>query len=63
MKFADIHDLTVEELRKRERSMAEELFELKMKHSLGQLSNPLQIRGVRRDISRVKTALTVKLAR
>jgi large subunit ribosomal protein L29 len=63
MKFADIRDLTVEELRKREKQMNEELFEMKMKHSLGQLSNPLQIRHLRKDCSRIKTALSANLAR
>ena len=62
MKFNDIKDLTVEELRKRQKGMSEELFELKMKHSLGQVANPLQIRSVRKDIARVKTALNAKLA-
>jgi large subunit ribosomal protein L29 len=63
MKFTEIRDLTVEELRKRQKTMSEEMFELKMKHTLGQLSNPLQIRQIRRDLARVKTALTAKLAR
>jgi large subunit ribosomal protein L29 len=63
MKFVDIKDLTVEELRKREKTMSVELFDMRMKHSLGQVGNPLLIRGLRRDISRVKTALTSKLAR
>jgi len=62
MKFKEISDLTVEELRKREKSMSEELFETKMKHSLGQVSNPLKIRDVRRDIARIKTALADKLS-
>ena len=63
MKFSEISDLTVEELRKRELAMSEELFETKIKHSLGQVNNPLKIRELRRDIARVKTALSVKLAR
>lgn len=63
MKFSDVRDLTVEELRKREKAVRTELFELKMKHSLGQVSNPLQVRSLRRDVSRIKTALTAKLAR
>jgi large subunit ribosomal protein L29 len=63
MKFTEIRDLTVEELRKRQKTMSEEMFELKMKHTLGQISNPLQIRQIRRDLARVKTALTAKLAR
>lgn len=63
MKFSDVRDLTVEELRKREKAIRVELFELKMKHSVGQVGNPLQIRLLRRDVSRVKTAISAKLAR
>ncbi|MCB0363875.1 MAG: 50S ribosomal protein L29 [Bdellovibrionaceae bacterium] len=62
MKFADIRDLTVEELRKRLGQMREELFELNMKHSLGQVASPVSIRDLRRDIARVQTALSMKLA-
>ncbi|OFZ11229.1 MAG: 50S ribosomal protein L29 [Bdellovibrionales bacterium RBG_16_40_8] len=63
MKFIDIRDLTVEELRKREKSIIEESFDLRMKHSLGQVGNPLQIRSLRRDRARIRTALAAKLAR
>ncbi len=63
MKFSDVRDLTVAELRSREKTTRDELFELKMKHSLGQVGNPLQIRSLRRDIAKVKTALNAKLAR
>ncbi|MCB0342942.1 MAG: 50S ribosomal protein L29 [Pseudobdellovibrionaceae bacterium] len=62
MDYSDIKDLTVEELTKRQKNTREELFELKMKHSLGQLANPLEIRGKRRDVARIKTALHAKLS-
>ncbi|MBK8203725.1 MAG: 50S ribosomal protein L29 [Bdellovibrionales bacterium] len=62
MKFADIRDLTVEELRKRLGQMRDEHFSLKMKHSLGQVASPVSIRVLRRDIARVQTALNIKLA-
>ncbi len=62
MKFSEIKDLTVEELRKRMKAMREELFESTMKHSLGQLANPVSIRVKRKDIARVQTALNAKLA-
>jgi large subunit ribosomal protein L29 len=61
MKFAEIKDMTVDELRKKEKAMRTELFDTSMKHTLGQVTNPLQIRGLRRDIARVKTALSAKL--
>ena len=62
MKFADICNLTVEELRKRLAQMREELFELNMKHSLGQVASPISLRDLRKDIARVQTALSKKLA-
>ncbi|MEZ4873349.1 MAG: 50S ribosomal protein L29 [Bdellovibrionales bacterium] len=62
MKFAEIKDLTVEELRKRQSSLKEELFETSMKHKLGQVGSPMDVRKVRRDIARVKTALNQKLS-
>ena len=62
MKYSEIKDLTVEELRKRHVAMREEMFEMKMKHSLGQLADPVAIRYKRRDLARVQTALNTKLA-
>jgi large subunit ribosomal protein L29 len=61
MEFSDIKDLTVEELRKRQSSLRGELVELKLKHSMGQVANPLEIRSRRRDVARIKTALSLKL--
>jgi large subunit ribosomal protein L29 len=61
MKFGDIKDLTSTELRKRVVSMREELFEARMKHTLGQLGSPVEIRKKRKDLARVKTALQMKL--
>jgi large subunit ribosomal protein L29 len=62
MKFTEIKDLTVEELRVRQQQLREELFSLKMKHSLGQVNNPVEIRSKRRDLARVLTAMTAKLS-
>lgn len=61
MKFLDIKDLTSSELHKRVVQLREELFEARMKHSLGQLGSPLDIRKKRRDMARLKTALEMKL--
>ncbi|MCB0393098.1 MAG: 50S ribosomal protein L29 [Bdellovibrionales bacterium] len=60
MKYKDIEGLTVEEIKKRVRESSEELFNMKMKNTLGQLGNPLQIRTLRRDVARFKTALNQK---
>lgn len=63
MKFQEIKDLTVEELRKKMVGTREELFEVTMKHSLGQVASPIEIRNKRRDLARMYTALNVKLKR
>lgn len=60
MKFTDIKDLAETELLKKQKSLAGDLFELKMKNELGQLGNPLKIRSLRRELARVKTALAAK---
>lgn len=60
MKFEDVSGLSIEELRKKSLELTKSLFEMKIKNSLGQLGNPLEIRFVRRDIARVKTAINQK---
>ena len=60
MKYSEIENLTVEELRNKRREIKEELFESKMKNTLGQLTNPLSIRLKRRDIAKIETALSQK---
>ena len=61
MKFTEIKELTSTELRKRVVQLREELFEARMKHTLGQLGNPIDIRDKRKDLARLKTALHFKL--
>lgn len=61
MKFEEIKELTSNELRKRTITLREELFEARMKHTLGQLGNPIEIRDKRKDLARLKTALQFKL--
>lgn len=63
MKFNEIKDLTVEELRKRLATKKTDLFEIRMKHCLGQVTNPLEIRTTRRDIAKVHTALSQKMSK
>lgn len=61
MKYTDIKDLTVDELRKRESGLRNELTLARMKGKMGQLASPIEIRHKRRDIARIKTALASKL--
>ena len=57
MKVKEIRDLSAEEIAKKVDSWEEELFNLRFQARMGQLSNPLQLRMVRRDIARAKTVL------
>lgn len=63
MKFTEVSDLTSSELRKRVTQVRAEIFESRMKHSLGQLGNPVEIRAKRRDLARLMTALHMKLGK
>ncbi len=62
MKMKEIKGFSVEELNKKLKGLRAEMFEAKMKNELGQLGNPIEVRKTRRDIARVQTALTQKLA-
>ena len=61
MKFVDVQELTSTELRKRVITLREELFASRMKHTLGQLASPVEIRYKRKDLARLMTALQKKL--
>jgi large subunit ribosomal protein L29 len=63
MKFTEVKDLSVTELKKKRASLSEELFQARIKNSIGQLANPLVIRDLRRNIARINTAIVKKVAR
>lgn len=53
-----IKDMTVGEVEQRIEEMKKELFNLRFRNSMRQLDNPLSIRYLRRDLARLKTALS-----
>ncbi len=57
MKYTDIKGMSVAELKKKKVSITQDLFDMKIKNQLGQLSNPVQIRETRKDLARINTAL------
>ncbi|WP_413290359.1 50S ribosomal protein L29 [Bdellovibrio sp. HCB337] len=63
MKFTEIKDLSVVELKKKRAGLSEELFQARIKNTIGQLSNPIEIRNLRRDIAKINTAIVKKVAR
>lgn len=57
MKAAELREQTVEELRDREKELAEKLFALRLQKVTGQLESPAKVREARRDLARVLTVL------
>lgn len=63
MKYADISGLSEKELAKKSKELNEQIFEARMKNALGQLTNPMTIRVMRRDLARYETARTTLRAK
>ncbi len=60
MKFKDVKGLPPKEITKKATELKKDLFEMKIKNSLGQLNNPVQIREARKNVARLLTALNAK---
>jgi large subunit ribosomal protein L29 len=60
MKAAEIRELTMDDLRAREKELDDQLFRLRIQKSMGQLEAPAKVAGVRRDLARIKTILREK---
>ena len=56
-KAADIRDLSDEEIREQIAQKQEELFRLRFRGATQQLENPALIKGLRRDVARMRTIL------
>jgi len=57
MKAEKVRNLTDAELAHQERDLADQLFKLKFQLNMGQTESLKKIRGLRKDIARVKTIL------
>jgi len=60
VKAEKIREMSVDNLRGKEKELQEQLFKLRFQKSIGQLDNALKLRETRRDIARVKTVLKEK---
>jgi large subunit ribosomal protein L29 len=60
MNAVEMRELDVEGLRSRAQELDDQLFRMRVQKSLGQLESPGLIRGVRRELARVKTILREK---
>jgi large subunit ribosomal protein L29 len=57
MKAEKIRSFTEDELGNQERELADQLFKLKFQLNMGQTESLKKMRGLRKDIARVKTIL------
>ena len=60
MKVSEIRELTLDELRQRERDSTEELFNLKFQLATGQLENKMRISQMKKELARIKTIIREK---
>ncbi|ANV98258.1 50S ribosomal protein L29 [Helicobacter enhydrae] len=60
MKFIDLKEKSSKELNELLKEKKTALFELKLKLKTMQLTNPSEIKGVRKDIARINTAISAK---
>lgn len=57
MKASEVRELNTVELEAKLADLKKELFNLRMSHATGQLTNPLALANVKKDIARIKTVL------
>lgn len=57
MRASQMRDMSRDDLVLEERALREQIFKLRFQTATGQLENASRIRGVRKDIARVRTVL------
>ena len=57
MRADDVRELSVEDMKARIAELEEERFRLKFRSATEPLEDPLRLRGIRKDIARLKTIL------
>jgi large subunit ribosomal protein L29 len=60
MKASELRDLTVDELKDKEKDLHDQVFRLRLQKSMGQLDASNKVQATRRDLARVKTILRQK---
>ncbi len=57
MKIKELKPLTLPELESKGRDFRQELFNLRLRQTAGQLEKPSRIRDLRKDIARIETLI------
>jgi large subunit ribosomal protein L29 len=57
MKASQFRDLTGEELEQKLSDLKDDLFKLRVRHSVAKLENPMKIREAKKDLARLQTIM------
>ena len=57
MKVSELREMSADEVKDRLEELHEEAFNLRFQHVSGQLTTPIRLRGVRRDIAKAHTVI------
>ncbi len=60
MKAQDVRNLTNEELGEKLAALKKDLMNLRFRHAMGQLENPLLINSCKKDIARINTEIRAR---
>lgn len=60
MKATELRNFSIEELKKKEKELRRELFNLRFQLAKGELQNVKRIKAVKKDIARILTIITEK---
>ena len=63
MKAKELTELTIEELRSKEKEIQETLFNLRFQHATGLLENTMRIPMTKKDLARIKTVIRAKMVK
>ena len=55
MKAKELRNMSVEEIDVKIQELKGQLFDLRFRHAIGQLNNPMQINLLKKDIARLET--------
>jgi large subunit ribosomal protein L29 len=58
MEYKELKSMSLEQLNKKAQEVRKSLFELRMKNTVGQLNNPIEIRDTRKTVAKIMTAIT-----
>ena len=60
-KARDLRELSLDDLRRKEADLTDQIFRLRIQKAMGHLDVPLKVRTTRRELAKVKTVLAEKL--